>query len=158
MILRPATPADAPAIAALYAPFVTGTAITLELEPPDAAEIAARMEGGYPWRVAEVDGAVAGYASAGVFRVRAGYRHTAETSVYVAEAARRQGIAAALYAELIAALAGAGITQAIATITLPNPASVAFHEACGFAPAGVLRQVGRKFDRWFDVGLWQRAL
>lgn len=162
MKLRLATAADAAAIAAIYADYVTGTAVSFETEPPDEAEIRARIEAGgdlYPWLAAcDMNGRLIGYVYAAPFRTRRAYRFTVETTVYVDPEAQRWGVGRSLYAALIPLLERQGFTQAIAAITLPNEASVRLHEALGFTPAGTYRQVGYKLGEWRSVGLWQRAL
>lgn len=162
MKLRAATSDDAAAIAEIYAPFVTGSAISFETEPPDADAMRARIGAGgglYPWLVAEAeDGTLAGYAYAARFRDRPAYRFAVETSVYLRTGAGGRGLGRQLYAPLLATLEAQGFTQAIAAITLPNPASVALHERLGFARAGAYRRVGWKLGGWHDVGLWQRPL
>lgn len=162
MRLRAATPADAAAILAIYAPYVTDSAVSFETEPPSLDEIRSRIEAGadlYPWIVASDEAeAVLGYASATAFRARPAYRYVVETSVYLAPAAQGHGLGQQLYRALLATLEAQGFTQAIAAVTLPNPASVALHEALGFERAGIYRQVGYKLGEWHDVGLWQRAL
>ncbi|MGZ8284623.1 MAG: arsinothricin resistance N-acetyltransferase ArsN1 family B [Allosphingosinicella sp.] len=158
---RAATPDDAAAIADLYAPFVTGSAVSFETEPPDAAAMRARIEAGgglYPWLVAEEDGRLLGYALAARFRDRPAYRFAVETSVYLRPDAAGRGLGRRLYEPLLAMLEAQGFTQAIAAITLPNEASVRLHERLGFERAGTYRQVGWKFGAWHDVGLWQRGL
>jgi phosphinothricin acetyltransferase len=160
--IRAALATDAPAIAAIYAPFVKDSPVTFETEAPDAELIGSRIRAGgdlYPWYVAErEDGAVVGYAYATRFRDRAAYRFAVETTVYVDPRAHRQGIGTRLYDRLFETLEAQGFTQAIAAITLPNEASVQLHETAGFRPAGVYRQVGYKLGAWYDVGLWQRPL
>lgn len=162
MKLRAATPDDAAAIAEIYAPFATASAVSFETEPPDAEAMRARIEAGgdlYPWIAAEAeDGMLLGYAYAARFRERPAYRFTVETTIYLRREASGLGLGARLYAPLLATLEAQGFTQAIAAITLPNPASVALHERLGFEPAGVYRQVGWKLGAWHDVGLWQRPL
>lgn len=160
--LRIATAQDAAAIAAIYAPYVTGTAVSFETDPPDAAEMAARIAANgalYPWLVAcDEDQRLLGYAYAAAFRSRRAYRFSVETTVYLHPSATGRGIGRTLYAALIPLLERQGFTQAIAAITLPNEASVRLHEAFGFAPAGVYREVGYKLGEWLSVGLWQRSL
>ncbi|MDB5697754.1 MAG: family N-acetyltransferase [Alphaproteobacteria bacterium] len=159
--LRPATSDDAAAIASIYAPFVSDSAISFETDPPDAAEIAARIraaDASYPWLVASEEGRILGYAYASRFRAREAYRFSVETSVYVLPAAQRRGLATRLYRELIDTLVAQGFTQAMAAIGLPNQASVLFHEAFGFENTGIYRKAGYKLGRWHDVGLWQRPL
>jgi L-amino acid N-acyltransferase YncA len=158
--VRAATPADAEAIAAIYRPFVVDNAISFETEPPDAAEIAdriTRISATHPWLVAvdETGGdRLLGYAYGTVFRTRSAYRHTVETAIYLHPDARGTGLADTLGNALHDDLQNRGFRMAIAVITLPNPASVAYHERLGYRPAGVLPSVGLKFDAWHDVGLW----
>ena len=162
MRLRAATPDDAAAIADIYAPFVAGSAVSFETEPPDEAAMRARIAAGgalYPWLVAEAEaGGLLGYAYAARFRDRPAYRFAVETSVYLRSDAAGRGLGRQLYEPLLAMLEHQGFTQAIAAITLPNEASVRMHEALGFAQAGTYRQVGYKLGQWRSVGLWQRAL
>lgn len=161
MIHRVAQPADAAAIAAVYAPYVTDGFVSFETEPPDEGEMRRRIEAGgalHPWLVVEVDGRVTGYASASPFRPRAAYRYAVETSVYLDPAHIGRGLGRPLYARLLALLERQGFAHAIGAISLPNEGSVRLHEALGFTRAGVYRQVGWKCGRWVDVGLWQRAL
>ena len=162
MTIRRATAADAAALASLYAPYVEGSAVSFETAAPDEAEMSARIAAAgdsHPWLVAcDPDGAVAGYAYAAAFRARPAYRFTVETSVYLAQSALGRGIGTALYRALLPLLEAQGFTQAIAAITLPNPASVTLHERLGFARAGTYEKVGFKLGEWLSVGLWQRPL
>jgi L-amino acid N-acyltransferase YncA len=158
--VRPATGDDAPACAAIYAPYVRDTAITFETEVPTAVEMAARIDkaqGAYEWLVLETDNTgVIGYAYAGEFKSRAAYRWSVETSVYLAGAQRGGGGGRLLYTELLRRLAARGYRRAFAGITLPNDASIAFHRALGFTDAGVFRRVGWKLSAWRDVA-WLQA-
>jgi L-amino acid N-acyltransferase YncA len=162
--IRAAEPHDAGAIAAIYAPHVLVGTASFEMAAPDAALIGERMAGAgglFPWLVATTggaDGGVLGYAYASAFHPREAYRWTVETSVYVADVAQRQGAGRLLYEALVDTLAAQGFTQAIARIALPNPGSIALHEASGFRRAGVLRETGYKNGQWIDVGFWQREL
>jgi len=161
VIVRLAVAEDAAAIAAIYAPYVTQSAVSFEAEAPGVEEMRARIAAGgalYPWLVAEEGGALLGYASASAFRARHAYRFTVETSVYVRDGGQRRGVGGALYSALLPLLGRQGFTQAIAALTLPNDASVKLHERHGFARAGAYENVGHKFGEWRSVGLWQRAL
>lgn len=161
--LRAARPEDAAQIAAIYAPYVAGSAVSFETEAPSAETMRERMsayDGLYPWIVAtpEEDELVLGYAYATRFRERPAYRFCVETTVYIAGDAHRQGVGRLLYDALLDTLREQEFTQAIAAITLPNEPSIALHEAVGFRRAGVYREVGYKQGRWMDVGLWQCSL
>lgn len=161
MRIRFAGVTDAAAIAALYEPFVEGSAVSLEDAAPTPDDMAARLAGGgalYPWLVAEDDMGVAGFSSASRFRPRQGYRFTVETSVYVAADRQGLGTGRLLYAALLDLLVRQGFTQAIAAITLPNEASVRLHRSAGFDRCGTYGGVGWKLGRWWDVSLWQRSL
>jgi L-amino acid N-acyltransferase YncA len=164
MIVRPATAADAPALAAIYGPEVLHGTASFETEAPDATEMAARLarvqSHGWPWLVAEVDGAVLGYAYASQFRDRPAYAHTAENSVYVAASARGRGIGLALLEALFTAARAAGFEQMIAVVgdAAGNTASLALHTRAGFRPVGRLEGVGCKFGRLLDVAYLQRSL
>lgn len=154
---------DASAMAAIYAPHVAHSAVSFELSPPDARTMRERatdhLARGQLWLVALDDNAAClGYAYAGTFRQRAAYDATLETSAYVDAAARGLGIGRALYRALFCQLAAREVRQAIAVVTLPNPESATFHERLGFRQAGVLTGVGWKFDRAWDIGLYQRAI
>jgi len=156
--IRLAHAGDAEAILGIYAPLVISTAISFELEPPALEEMRERIQTTlekYPWLVYEGGGRVQGYAYAGAHRTRAAYQWSTEVSVYVDADARRSGIGRALYIRLFEVLRKQGFFNAYAVITLPNPASVALHEAIGFTPSGVLHHVGFKLGSWHDVGIWE---
>ncbi|MET0241809.1 MAG: N-acetyltransferase family protein [Sphingobium sp.] len=163
LTLRRVRTDDAPAIAAIYAPYVRDTVISFETEPPTAevmaGRIAAILDAGLPYIAAlGPDGAILGYAYAGRFHPRHAYRYTIEPTVYLAGEARGGGIGTQLYAALFAILEELGYRQAVALVTLPNPASVALHVRHGFRHSGTHEEVGRKFGEWIDVGLFQRAI
>lgn len=162
-MIRTATPADAAALLAIYAPIVEATVISFEHEPPDEAEMRRRIGHtlqALPWLVSvdDDDGAVDGYAYASRHRERAAYQWAVEVSVYVHERARGRGLASRLYTALFDHLAALGYMQALAGIALPNEASVRLHESLGFEPAGVFRHIGFKHGQWRDLGWWMRPL
>jgi len=162
MTIRDAGPDDAPRIAAIYAHHVLHGTATFDTEPPtvDAwrakiLDIAAR---GWPMLVAEQDGTVVGYAYATQFRDRPAYAATCENSIYVAQDRLGSGVGTALLTDLVARARGAGFEQMIAVIGGGEPASVALHSRLGFAHAGRMRDVGRKFGRSLDTVYMQLAL
>ena len=112
----------------------------------------------HAWLVAESGGKVAGYAYGSPHRTRAAYASSCDVAVYVDPAHARQGIGRALYGALLPALKVKGFHAAFAGIALPNDASIGLHEAMGFTPVGVYREVGWKLGGWRDVGWWQRLL
>lgn len=161
LAIRAATIGDAPAIQAIYAPYVTNTQVSFEEIAPDTDEIARRIESisaDYPFLVAVRDGGVIGYAYASQHRTRPAYRTSVDVAVYVSPEAQRQGVGRALFDRLLPAAKTRGYHAAFAGIVLPNAASIGLHEAVGFRYLGTYHQVGRKFDRWLDVGWWQRVL
>jgi phosphinothricin acetyltransferase len=149
---------DAAPCAAIYEPYVRDTAISFEDRPPDANQIAERIEAFHQWLVAEESGEVVGYAYGCEHRKRAAYRWAADVSVYVAPEHHRRGIGRALYSALLPALERQGFFIACAGVTLPNEASVALHESLGFIPVGVYRRIVYKLGSWWDVGWWQLSL
>ena len=161
MEIRLATPADAIAIRAIYAPIVTSTPISFELEPPTVEAMVARIANllpAYPWLVLTDGGGVAGYAYGRPFQDRPAYRWSVETSIYIKDGRRGSGLGGTLYRSLLDVLARQGYRQALAGVALPNPASVALHQACGFRLTGVQERLGWKLGAWHDVGWFQREL
>ena len=159
--IRTATAADAAACAAIYAPYVTGTTISFETEPPDAGELAGRIAAAnrsHAWLVLEDGGRVVGYAYAGTFNPRAAYRWSCQVSVYLEPGLRRRGAGRALYEALFARLAERGYRTVLAGMTLPNEASEGLHRALGFVPVGTYRRVGYKNGGWHDVAWVQRGI
>ncbi len=157
MVIRDATKQDLPTIKAIYDHQVETGISTFDTSPPPIDYWTARLTSAEPGDhllVAERDGAVAGYAYSSTYRTRPAYARTRETSVYLAADAVGQGLGRALYDDLLARLRADGMHVALAVIALPNPASEALHRAYGFERVGVLPEVGHKFDRWIDTGLW----
>jgi len=160
--IRLACPDDAGAIRSIYAPVVEYTPISFELVPPTVEEMGQRVEQTlkmYPWLVYEAAGGeVAGYAYTSQHRSRVAYQWSVDVSVYVHEQYRQQGIGRKLYTALFEILRRQGFYNTYAGIALPNPGSVALHEAMGMQPVGIYRQVGYKLNSWYDVGWWQGVL
>jgi phosphinothricin acetyltransferase len=161
--LRPGELRDVPDITEIYNHFVSTTAITFDLVPhtvEQRAEWFGRFAptGRHRILVAEEGGRVLGYATSGRFRDKAAYDPSVETSVYCAPDAVGRGLGTALYSALFAALADEDVHRAYAGVTLPNPASLALHHRFGFTEVGTFREVGRKFDRHWDVRWLERAM
>jgi phosphinothricin acetyltransferase len=157
IVVRDFDQRDVAAANALTNWYIEHTAVHFALSPAteEAFEDAWRRgRVSHPWLAAELDGRFAGYAKASVWRERSAYSQTCETGIYIARGMEGKGVGKALYGELLPRLKAAGFHTVIAGMTMPNPASVALHESVGFQPVGVFGQVGRKFDRWHDVGFW----
>ncbi|MEC5161378.1 MULTISPECIES: arsinothricin resistance N-acetyltransferase ArsN1 family B [unclassified Janthinobacterium] len=160
-MIRLATPADAPAICAIYNHYVRTSTITFEEVPVEDEEMARRIKdvsASLPWYVCEDDGRVAGFAYATPWRARSAYRFSVESTVYVSHRHPGLGIGARLYQTLIERLRTLGVHTVLGGISLENSASVTLHERLGFEKVGHFKDVGRKFDRWIDVGYWQLLL
>ncbi|MDB5453161.1 MAG: family N-acetyltransferase [Caulobacteraceae bacterium] len=156
MIIRPAIPADAAALQAIYAHHVLHGAGTFEEEPPTVADMEGRMEAvlrrGLPYLAAVVEDRVAGFAYAAPFRLRSAYRFTAEDSIYIHPEHQGQGVGKTLLETVVGVCERAGLHQLMAVIgDSENKASIGVHRACGFALTGVSPGVGFKHGRWVDV-------
>lgn len=153
--IRPARPADAQAVCAIYDFHVAHGTASFDSEGPGEAEWAARIAEisgqGWPFLIAEREGEVLGYAYAARFRPRAAYSRTCENSIYVADQARGSGVGTVLLDKLLDAARDCGFEQMIAVIGGGEPASVALHGKLGFVHAGRMRNVGYKFGRRLDT-------
>ena len=163
MIIRATGAADAEALAAIYGHAVLHGFGTFETVPPDAAAMNARRETvqgyGLPHLVADDGGQILGFAYAGPFRPRSGYRFTAEDSVYVAPDAQGRGVGRALLKPVLDACEAYGLRQVVAVIgDSGNVASIALHRALGFEHQGVGRSFGYKHGRWVDIVWMQKSL
>jgi L-amino acid N-acyltransferase YncA len=163
LTIRPGTEADVASVQAIYAHHVLTGLASFEIEPPDVDEMRRRrqavVERGFPYLIAEIGGEVVGYAYAGPYRARPGYRFTCENSIYIRQGMQGRGIGKALLAPLIVGCEAMGMCQMIAVIgDSANHASINLHKSLGFEMAGNLRSVGFKFGRWIDSVLMQRAL
>lgn len=159
--IRPATTGDLAGAAAIYDEQVRAGISTFDLEPPPLSYWQHHVESTEPgdhFLVAASDGDVVGFAYSSAYRPRPGYRLTRETSVYLGEPARGQGLGRRMYDDLLARVRADGIHVALALVALPNPASVALHERCGFEHLGTMREVGWKFERWLDTAWYQKVL
>jgi len=162
--IRSAEASDIAAITAVYAHAVNHGTATYELEAPSEQEMASRYEGlvsiGYPYLVAELEGAIVGYAYAGPFRTRKAYRFMVEDSIYLAPDVQGRGIGKLLLKALVEECTRLGFRQFAAVIGdgSPQSASVKLHSALGFEHSGVLKGSGYKFGRWLDTVFMQLEL
>ncbi len=160
--VRQATPADLPAIASIYGHAVRNSVATFDVTDPPASYWEAKLSSAEPGDhvvvVEDASTVVVGYAYSTAFRPRPAYARTRETSIYLAPAAVGQGLGWLTYSHLLSLLREDGVHCAVAVVAEPNPASAALHESLGFELVGVLREVGRKFDRWVDTRWYQLRL
>ncbi len=160
-MIRSVQLSDAQALADIYNPYIRDTTITFEEEPVTAEEMAtriAKVTTTHPWLVWEEAGRVLGYAYSSVWRARAAYRHSTEMAIYFGVDQCGKGHGTALYQALLDELRQRGFHLVLGGLALPNEASVRLHEKLGFRKAGHMREAGRKFDRWIDVGFWELLL
>jgi len=161
VFVRVAGPADSEAISRIYNHYVRRTVVTFEEETISSSEICRRIQeiqSSLIWYVAERDDEVVGYTYAGKWSGRCAYRFSTEVTTYVAPDHTEQGIGSTLYGKLLPALKDRDIPAVLGGISLPNEASVSIHEKFGFSKVAHFREVGFKFNRWIDVGYWQRIL
>lgn len=163
--VRPGTEGDLAALTDLYNHYVRETAITFDTAPFTPEErrpwlLSHPVDGPYRLMVATGAGSrrILGYATSSPFRPKPAYATSVETTVYVAPDAGRRGIGTLLYKALFEALAGEDLHRAYAGVAQPNDASTRLHERFGFRYVGTYREVGRKFDRWWDVAWYEKEL
>ena len=161
--IRPSRDEDVEAITRIYAHHVLHGTGTFETEPPTAAEMAARradvLGKNLPWLVAEVDGAVVGFAYGNWFKPRAAYRYSVEDSIYLAPGLAGKGLGRALLSEWLVRCEAAGIRKVMAIIgDSANAGSIGVHAALGFEPVGTVQSCGWKFGRWLDIVIMQKRL
>jgi len=161
-IIRQADRSDAASIASIYNHYVAETVVTFDEQPISTEEMARRVEevqaASLPWLVAEHDDRVVGYAYAAPWKRRAAYRFSVEITVYLDPNHFGRKLGTKLYNELFAILRNTQAHAVIGGIALPNDASVALHERFGMRKVAVFEEVGFKFNRWIDVGYWERTL
>lgn len=158
--IRQALVSDFPEITHVYNHYVENSISTLATELATLDEMITRWRElqakALPWLVAVRNSSVVGFAYASPFKARLGYRHTLESTVYVAPESLGRGFGRQLYAALLDQARLEAAHCIIGALSLPNPASVRLHESMGFQKVAHLAEVGKKFGRWIDVGYWQR--
>ena len=164
IIVRDFCVTDIESLTELYNQYILETAITFDLHPFTTEQRQLSWMSHYSFSgrqrllVAERDGVVLGYVTSSQFHTKAAYDTSVETSIYLCKEAKGQGIGSQLYGALFDVLAGEDVHRAYAGITLPNAASMAIHQKFGFEQVGLFREVGRKFDRYWDVAWLERSM
>jgi phosphinothricin acetyltransferase len=163
VLIRPGQAGDLTRINDIYNHYVRETPITFDIEPITMEQ---RMEwfghydtaGRHRLLVAVSDDRVLGYATSSPWHARRAYETSIETSIYLAPDETGRGIGRALYSRLFDELDGEDVHRAYGGMTIPNPASIALHERLGFERVAYFTEQGRKFDRYWDVALYEKAL
>ncbi len=161
--IRAASDDDLPRLTEIYNHYIVNTTTTFDIEPFTVERRRREWFSHYaaagPHRVivAEQDGALLGFAYSSPFRPKRAYDTSVETSVYCDAEMTGRGIGGLLYAALFEALEGEDVHRAFALITLPNDPSEKLHRRFGFTIAGALKEVGRKFDHYYDVAIYQKT-
>ena len=165
--IRTAILSDAQALLNIYSPYVEHTAITFEYDVPSVEEFASRIKNTlqkYPYLVAEKIGRLLGYAYASPFHERPAYDWAVETSIYVDQNIKHQGIGRRLHDALEDALRSQGILNMNACIAYPpeedeylDKNSVEFHTHMGYRLVGEFYKCGYKFHRWYNM-VWMEKL
>ena len=166
--IRLAAKADAPALLAIYRPYVETTAVTFECAVPSVEEFAGRIESileRFPYLVAESDGEIIGYAYANRFRERAAYAWSVETSIYVRKDMKQCGVGRLLYEKLETLLAEQNVTNLYACIAVPDGddpyltrGSIDFHTRMGYRMVGEFKNCAYKFGRWYSMAMMEKFI
>lgn len=161
-LIRSVTTDDAAAICEIYNYYIKNTCISFEYDSVSVEEMSRRISTtteSYPWIVYEEQGKIIAYAYANKYAVREAYKNTLEVTVYAANDSGTKGIGTKLYEHLFKILDETTAAHSLmSVIALPNKASVGLHEKLGFEKASHFKEVGFKFDKWIDVGYWQKML
>ncbi len=160
-MIRAARLEDAERLAAIYNWYIGNSSCTFEQDPLDVEQMRMRLQiacTDCPWLVLEQNGSLLGYAYASVWKTRTAYKLSRETTIYLDREVRGAGHGKRLYQHLIDELSKTPIHSLIASIALPNQASIALHESLGFKKVGQFSDVGYKFEKFIDVGYWQLIL
>jgi phosphinothricin acetyltransferase len=161
--IRRGTYKDLPSLVRIYNHYVENTHITFDLEPLEVSEREGWLtqfaaDGRYQIFVACRGDEVVGYACSTRFRAKAAYDISVETAIYLDPDAIGMGLGMRLYSALFEALSQTDVHGAYAGIALPNPASIALHERIGFRHLGTFEEVGRKFDKLWNVAWYEKRI
>lgn len=164
VVVRDGVDHDIEQLTAIYNHYVTTSHATFDIDPITVDRRRTewfchyRDSGPHRLLVATAGTTILGYATSSPFRPKAAYTTTVATSVYCSPEALGRGVGTLLYGRLFHVLEGQGLHRAMAGVTLPNDASLALHRKFGFTEVGTEHEVGRKFDRYWDVLRLQRPL
>ena len=156
ILIRDVKAKDSGRLTEIYNHYIRNTIVTFETDELTADDFAERLKihpKSLPWLVIEEDGNIVGYCYAGPWKQRSAYARSVETSIYLDEKVCGKGLGKRAYSHLLAKIDD--YHAILGGIALPNAASIALHEALGFRKSAHFHEIGRKFDRWIDVGYWQ---
>lgn len=161
IVLRLAVEADADGINAVYNPYVLASTCTFQVTPTTTGERVRWLQRHgprHPVIVAEDAGRIVAWAALTPYHPREAYAATVEDSIYLAPEVQGRGLGRRMLDDLLARARSIGHRTVVALIASDQPASLVLHRRCGFTDAGLLRNVGRKFDRWLDLVILQNDL
>jgi len=149
---------DSKDIVEIYNHYVETSIVTFETDLVSGDEMGERIKSlyiEYPWIVCEKEGQIVGYAYTSPWKTRSAYKKSVEISIYVRPGMQGQGIGKKLMRELLDRIEESGVHCIIGGVALPNAGSVGLHEKYGFEKVAHFKEVGRKFNKWIDVGYWE---
>ena len=149
---------DAQQLVKIYNYYVLNSVVTFDLVEMTEKQMEQKIKTisvEYPWFVYEENRSILGYAYACQWKVKAAYKQTVESTVYVSPASTQKGLGTKLYSQLIATLKTQNIHAILGGISLPNESSIRLHEKLGFEKVAHFKALGFKFNKWVDVGYWQ---
>lgn len=162
-MIAPCSSAQAAEILAIFNEAIVSSTALYDYQPRTMetmqAWFATKEAGNFPVLGSfAADGSLTGFATLGAFRPFAGYKYTAEHSVYVRGDQRGQGLGRQLLTALIEAARQRDIHVLVGVVDAENAASIHLHRQAGFSHAGTIRQAGYKFGAWRDVAFYQLVL
>jgi phosphinothricin acetyltransferase len=157
-MIRAVKLSDSRTIAEIYNYYIEKSPATFEEVPVTVSDMEKRIQElkkDFPYLVYEENGEIVGYAYVHQYHPRSAFRFTLEDSIYLRNGFQGKGIGKALLGELLRKLKNNNIHAIMASITIPNEKSIALHESFGFKKVGIFKEVGKKFNKWHDVGYWE---
>ena len=152
---------DLKAVTTIFNHYVENATCTFQLKPFSLDEIrqkAQTIQKTYPFLVMEQDNQIIGFAYGARWREKQAYDLSVETTIYMTPQNQTKGLGKQLYKTLIDKLGNDGFHLIVACLTLPNDPSIRLHEKLGFTKVGEFTQAGFKFNKWHNVGFWQKQI
>ncbi|MEW4925235.1 N-acetyltransferase family protein [Algibacter sp. 2305UL17-15] len=160
-MIRTLQTGDTQALLEIYNYYVVNTVVTFDIEPLSFEVFQGKISSinaEYPFLVYEDQNEILGFAYGSKFRPKPAYNFSVESTVYIKHTAHGKQIGTQLYKALIGQLKQTEAHTVLGVLTIPNEASVKLHKKFGFKEVAHLKEVGLKFGKWHDVGIWQLKL